>query len=173
MKKDLLQIATLIAIIISGTVGLNAQVNYGTPSEDEPLPEKLQGLRRAIEVAHFPKKNDPVNIEGTYYWKHATSILSKESEIKVIEYGAYIYYNDQWNLRRTYPNKDLDKTFGTKKQKMLQAHPYTWTENWRVGDALFGGWALWYFIGTTPDGETVCGYETIDTTSNVLITKKF
>ncbi|GAB5398924.1 MAG: hypothetical protein Aureis2KO_05090 [Aureisphaera sp.] len=149
---------------------LLAQADYGTPS-DEPLPEKLEGLRRAIEVHHFPKENDPIKIEDTYYWKHATSVLCRESEIKVIEYGAYIFYNDQWNLRQVYALKELDKTFGTKKQTLNQAEPYTWNKNWRVGESLFGGWALWYFIGETADGERVCGYETINTTANVLITK--
>ena len=117
---------------------------------------------------HFPKINDPVKIEDKYYWKHATAILSKDGPVKIVEYGAYLFYNGQWNLRRSYPLKELDKTFKTSKQQMLQGEPYTWTENWRVDDRLFGGWAMWYFIGETPTGERVCGYETIHTTSNLL-----
>ena len=144
-----------------------SQVDFGTPPEDL-VPEKLHGIRKAIEVRHFPKINDPVKIADIYYWKHATSILCKESEIRIIEFGAYIYYNDQWNLRRSYPLKELDKYFKTKKQTMLQAEPYTWTENWRTGDTLFGGWALWYFIGETESGERVCGFDTIHTTDNLL-----
>ncbi len=157
-------------LCLLSTPVITAQVNFGTPSVDEPLPEKLQNLRKAIEVNHFPKVNDPIKIENTYYWKHTTSVLCKESKIEVIEYGAYIFYNDQWNLRRVYPLEELDKTFGTKKQILNQAEPYTWNKNWRVGEDLFGGWALWYFIGKTVDGENVCGYATIHTTDK-LITK--
>ena len=144
-----------------------AQLNYGTPM-NEPLPEKIQNLRRAIDVIHFPKETDPVKIKDTYYWKHLTSIMCKESEIKIIEYGAYIYYNDTWNLRREYPIKELNKSFGTKKQLMNQAEPYTWVNNFRTGTKLYGGWALWYFIGKTSKGETVCGYAKINTTNNLL-----
>jgi hypothetical protein len=144
-----------------------AQVDYGTPPNDA-LPEKLQGIRNAIDVVHFPKENDPIKIKDTYYWKHATAILCKESEIEIIEYGAYLYYNNTWNLRRAYPIKELDKLFGTKKHIMLQAPPYIFLENWRVDKKLFGGWAMWYFIGTTSDNETVCGYGKINTTSNLL-----
>jgi len=158
--------ALLVLFSLFGFVA-NAQIAYGTPPV-ELLPEKLKGLRNVIEVAHFPKECHPIKIDDLYYWKHTTSILSKESEIEIVDYGAYIYYNDQWNLRRSYPLNELDTTFGTQNQKMNQAEPYTWPKNYRVGDALFGGWALWYFIGTTPNGETVCGYETINTTNTIL-----
>jgi len=143
------------------------QVNYGTPPENS-IPEKLQGIPRLIDVQHFPKINDPVKIGETYYWKHATSILCKETEVTIIEYGAYLYYNDQWNLRRKYPLKELKKTFGVSNKTLLQAHPYTWANNWRTDTRLYGGWALWYFIGKTSDGTTICGYETIHTTNNLL-----
>ena len=158
---------TFFLLLASFQIGL-AQTNYGTPNNETLLPEKIKDLKVAIEVAHFPKENDPVKIDNTYYWKHATAILCKESEIKIIEYGAYLFYNKKWNLRKSYPLKDLDKTFGTKKQIMLQGQPYVWQNNWRIGNKLFGGWAMWYFIGKTEKGETICGYETINTTSNLL-----
>ena len=144
-----------------------AQVDYGTPSI-ESLPEKLKSLKVEIEVMHFPKENDPFKIKDKYYWKHATAILSKQSDVKIIEFGAYLFYNDKWNLRKSYNLDDLDKNFGTKKQVMSQGEPYVWSKNWRIDNRLFGGWAMWYFIGVNDKGETICGYETINTTSNLL-----
>lgn len=158
---------SIILFLIGSLTTSFSQVNYGTPT-NAPLPEKIQGIRQAIDVIHFPKETDPIKIKDTYYWKHLTSILCKESQIEIIEYGAYIYYNDQWNLRREYPLKELNKTFKTKDQIMEQAEPYTWTKNYRTGTDLFGGWALWYFIGETSTGETVCGFETINTTDNLV-----
>ncbi len=149
------------------SVGGQSQIKYGTPS-NEPLPEKLQGLRVAIEVNNFPKEIDAVKIKDQYYWMHNTAIRCKESDVTIIEFGAYLFYNDQWNLRRSYPLKDLNKNFGTKKERLKHAQPYTWAENWRVGPSLFGGWAMWYFIGKTPSGEIVCGYEKIETTDKLL-----
>jgi hypothetical protein len=144
-----------------------SQVDYGTPA-NEPLPEKLQNLKVEIEVMHFPKENDPIKIKDEHYWKHATAILSKKSEVKILEFGAYLFYNDKWNLRKSYDLEDLDKNFDTKKQTLLQGQPYVWIDNWRIDNRLFGGWAMWYFIGTNDKGETICGYETIHTTSNLL-----
>ena len=161
MKYFLFTLALLIVHVCM------AQVDYGTPN-NEPLPEILTGKRRSIEVMHFPKKNDPIKIDDKFYWKHITSIVYKEGDITIIEYGAYIFYNNQWNLRRSYPLTELDETFGTIDQRMEQAQPYTFINNWRVDSSLFGGWALWYFIGKTGSGEIVCGYETIHTTSNLL-----
>ena len=144
-----------------------AQVNYGTPPEGE-IPDALKNIPKGIEVMHFPKINDPVKIKDTYYWKHATGILSKNDTLTVTEFGAYLYYNDQWNLRKTYRLKELDQFFGTKKQVLPQGQPQVWTKNWRVGNQLYGGWALWYFIGKDSSGKTVCGYATIHTTDNLL-----
>ena len=160
--KTFLRLAFLFVIQFTWS-----QVNYGTPT-NEALPNKLQGLKVSIDVMHFPKETDPVKIEDRYYWKHATSILCKESEVTITEYGAYLFYNGTWNLRKSYPIKDLDKTFDTKKNVLLQGQPYTWQQNWRIDTRLFGGWAMWYFIGTNKNGETVCGYETIHTTDNLL-----
>ncbi len=157
-----------IAIILLFLSQLSlSQVTYTTP-EDGVLPEKIEHLKVGIEVIHFPKENDPIKIKDKYYWKHATAILSKNSDVTITEFGAYLYYNDQWNLRKSYDLKDLDKNFGTHKQVLKQGEPYVWAKNWRVDKTLFGGWALWYFIGINEDGHTVCGYATIHTTSNLL-----
>ncbi|WP_299183070.1 hypothetical protein [uncultured Aquimarina sp.] len=158
----------IIALLIASTLNsLTAQIQYGTPINEE-LPDKLKALRKAIEVNNFPKKIDAIKIDNRFYWKHNTAILCKESEIKIIEYGAYLFYNNTWNLRKSYPLKELNKNFGTKKELMKQSQPYTWTKNWRTDSSLFGGWAMWYFIGITEDGETVCGYEKIETTNKIL-----
>jgi len=125
-------------------------------------------MPREIEVMHFPKVNDPIKINDQFYWKHATGLMCPIDEISITEFGAFLYYNDQWNLRKSYDLKDLDKFFGTKKQRLQQGQPYVWTDNWRVGDRLFAGWALWYFIGTDSEGRTICGYASIHTTDNLL-----
>ena len=144
-----------------------AQLNYGTPKNDQ-LPEKLNGLRKIISVHNLPKKIDPIKIENRYYWKHNTSIFCTETKIEIIEYGAYLFYNNKWNLRKSYALKEFNKNFGTKKGQLKRAEPYTWIKNWRTDSRLFGGWAMWYFIGKTANGETVCGYEKIETTSHLL-----
>jgi len=157
----------LFLISLSSCAITIAQVKYGTPTT-EPLPEKFDGLRQSIIVNNFPKEINAIELDGEYYWMHNTSILCLESDIAITEFGAYLFYNDTWNLRKSYPLKDLDKFFNTKRHIMRQAQPYTWTNNWRVDKSLYGGWSMWYFIGTTKDGETVCGFQKIFTSSNLL-----
>lgn len=156
-----------IVILLFNTAILLGQINYGTPKENQ-IPTKLQNLPRQIIVNNFPDKIDAVKIEDRYYWKHTTSILCKTDIIEIIEFGAYLFYNNQWNLRQTYNLKELDKKFNTKKQQLNLGQPYTWHNNWRTDTKLFGGWAMWYFIGITSSGQKICGYQKINTTDNLL-----
>lgn len=149
------------------SISSSSQIKYGTPSEKD-IPEKLQKLPKKIIVKNFPVVVDPIKINDRYYWKHNTLIFSKESKITITEYGAYLFYNGKWNLRKSYPLKELNKNFGTKKQVLKQAQPYTWNNNWRTDNRLFGGWAMWYFIGITDSGENICGYEMIHTTNELI-----
>ena len=84
-----------------------------------------------------------------------------------LEYTARFLIEEPWKFSVDI-EKELDKTFGTKKQALKQGHPYVWHNNWRTDNRLFGGWAMWYFIGKTTDGKYICGYETIYTTDNLL-----
>jgi hypothetical protein len=58
--------------------------------------------------------------------------------------------------------------FGIKDLTMMQGEPYVFKDNWRKDEKLFGGWALWYVMGETEDGELVCGYARVHTTDKVL-----
>lgn len=159
------KISILIGLLF--TLFSYAQRDFGTPSKED-IPDKLQKLKKSIVVQNYPQIIDPIKIEDRYYWKHNTMIFSKENKVTITEFGAYLYYNDKWNLRKSYPLKDLNKNFGTKKQVLLKAQPYTWNNNWRTDSKLYGGWAMWYFIGVTDKGEKICGYEMIHTTANLI-----
>jgi len=130
MKKIIVLIAVMYALIFP------AQIKYGTPINDE-LPEKLDSLRRAISVNNFPKTIDPIKIDDRYYWKHNTAILCKEREITIIEYGADLFYHNTWNLRKSYPLKELNKNFKTKKQVQTIGVPtILFLEDGRCGISL-------------------------------------
>lgn len=153
--------------IIFISISCNSQVEYGTPNKNH-IPEKLQQLEKKIIVKNFPSTIDPIKIKNRFYWKHNTVIFCRNSKITITEFGSYLFYNGKWNLRKSYPLKYLNKNFGTKKQILEQAQPYTWNNNWRTDHKLYGGWAMWYFIGKTDKGKIVCGYEMINTTKNLI-----
>lgn len=124
------------------------------------LPERFDTLAAVIIVNHFPSPvyaSTPANQKFKYYWKHTTSVFSPEVEITIDAFGAYIYYNDQWNLRAAYDRKQFSKWFDCKNGILIPGQPYTFPQNWRTDNRLNGGWAMWYFIGSAPDGKKVYG----------------
>jgi len=130
------------------------------------LPSKFDGLQEVVLVSHFPSpvlaSTDP-DEAGTYFWKHTTSLLSTSSDIQILEGGAYIYYNDQWNLRVSMDAKEFSKLFDIRKANMKAGQPYTFKDNWRRDANLRGGWAMWYVIGIDQNGQKVFGKGILDT----------
>ncbi|MBX2875387.1 MAG: hypothetical protein KTR30_24945 [Saprospiraceae bacterium] len=136
------------------------------PAETAPLPEKLAALPQKLKVGHFPSpvlaSTDP-DEPGTYFWKHNSTLFSAQEDATIVEGGAYIYYNDQWNLRVSMSAKEFAKLFGVQKGLMKAGQPYTFVDNWRRDSRLYGGWAMWYVIAELPSGERVCGIGKLDT----------
>ncbi len=100
--------------------------------ETDTLPSKFDGLEQLIQVQHFP---NPVyvsieeNEEGLFFWKHTTSLLSIKENIKVLEGGAFIYYNNQWYLRVAMGAKEFCKLYDIKNRIMKAGQPYTFKDN--------------------------------------------
>jgi hypothetical protein len=44
---------------------------------------------------------------------------------------------------------------------MKAGEPYTFVQNWRRDTRLYGGWALWYFIGEDDRGRPIVGYKAL------------
>lgn len=133
---------------------------------DALLPEKFHGMKEGLVVNNFPMKIYATTDEDhqrMYQWKHTTSVISLKEEMTIVEFGAYLFYNKQWNLRTTMSTKKFDKLFDTKKGQLKKGQPYTWKDNWRIDDKLFGGWAMWYFIAENADGERFYGVGRLET----------
>ncbi len=134
--------------------------------EEATLPEKLAKLPQKLQVDHYPSpvlaSVDPKE-PGTFFWKHNSAILSPKENATIIEGGAYIFVNNKWSHRVTYPSKVFSKLFKVKKGIMKAGQPYTFVDNWRRDYRLIGGWAMWYVIAELPSGERVCGIGKLDT----------
>ena len=135
--------------------------------QNAPIPEPLQVVEASLLVNHFPRivyaTTDDSRSDYPYYWKHNTAVLSPSEDVQIEECGAYIFYNAQWNLRVRYGVEDFASLFNCPKGRMKKGQPYTFVDNWRTDNRLLGGWAMWYFIGTTASGQRVCGYERLET----------
>ncbi len=138
---------------------------------DAPLPNRFDGLQPYLQINHFPTPvyaTTDKDVKAQYQWKHTTSVLSPAQNIQIDACGAYIFYNKQWNLRVNYDTKQCAKLFDCKKGKMKKGQPYTFKDNWRTDNRLYGGWAMWYFIGTSETGEKVYGVGKLDTVGELF-----
>lgn len=141
-------------------------LGFSQTAKDAALPAKFDGMEAILQVNHFP---NPVlaSIDSdepdTYFWKHTTNLLSPTENITIEEGGAYLFYNDQWNLRVAMTAKEFSKLYKIPKGIMKAGQPYVFVENWRRDSRLYGGWAMWYVIGTTDAGRKVFGIGKLDT----------
>lgn len=150
----------IIATICCFTYQVSGQDTTTYTAENAPLPSKFDNLSEKLFVNHFPspvKASTDIDEPETYFWKHTTSVISYTSDIQIIEIGAYLFYNNQWNLRVRMDKKDFVKLFNCPKGKMKAGEPYTFSQNWRRDSQIYGGWAMWYFIGKDEKGTTVYG----------------
>lgn len=150
----------LIFMLSIAYLGATAQDTTTFTAENAPLPTKFDGLTESLFVNHFPspvKASTDAEEPDVYFWKHTTSVISYTSDIQITEIGAFLFYNNQWNLRVSMDTRDFSKLFDCRKGKMKSGQPYTFAQNWRTDTKLYGGWAMWYFIGINESGETVYG----------------
>ena len=139
---------------------------------DAPLPHKFDDLKEGLLVNNFPTKiyaTTDDDHKSMYQWKHTTSVMSLNEEMTIVEFGAYLFYNKQWNLRTTMYPKKFDKLFDTKKGQLKKGQPYTWKDNWRTGNKIFGGWAMWYFIAENETGERFYGVGKLETVGTLYL----
>lgn len=154
----------IIIILIASSIGFSQEAVLA------PLPDKIGSLERLVKVDHFPPivhVSTDVDRPGEFFWKHTTSILATET-VEIVEFGAYIYYNDQWNLRATYGPKEFKKWFDKSKATIKAGQPYTYPNNWRAQTEIFAGWAMWYFIVKDERGLLSCGYKKLYTSDEML-----
>ncbi|MEM7163168.1 MAG: hypothetical protein AAF487_12095 [Bacteroidota bacterium] len=146
-----------------------------SPEEKAPLPDIFAHLENELKISHFPSpvfaSIDP-DEPDTYIWKHNTCLISFTKDIKVLEGGAYIFYNDQWNLRVRMEANEFCKLFDIKKCELKAGQPYTFADNWRRDQKLYGGWAMWYAIGVDKDGKKVFGVGKLDTVGELYLNKE-
>lgn len=155
MKSNIAKLLLLpFLLVLAGQV--SAQIpEYG------PLPKKFGNLPQELSVNHYPNpllaSTDESQKEFKYFWKHTTSVVSLYEDVEISEFGAYIYYNNQWNERVSLKPKDFEKMFNCPGAVLKKGEPYTFPDNWRKESELRGGWAMWYFIGKNESGKKVAG----------------
>lgn len=137
------------------------------------LPDELRKVPVSIYIQHNPNPNYPEVAESNkdykYVWKHSTSITSPNKELKVISAGSFIWYNEEgWKKNVDYNRRTFSKRFNCPKGILKVGETYTFNENYRFGNNLYGGDALWYIIAEDDNGNTYKGMAILETESELL-----
>jgi len=145
-------------------------IDEGDSENKEVLPLRIDTLDTGIKVIHTPSMvyatlntKDP-DKRGKYQMQHTTSVEALYEDLEIIEFGAYAWLNNQWELKTIYDrpfNQDeFIKWYNCNDGLIIKGEKYSDTDNWiGKGNVLNGREfdGLWYFIGKNKDGKLFVG----------------
>ncbi|WP_343523936.1 hypothetical protein [Pedobacter sp.] len=138
------------------------------------LPDKLRGLPSGIQLGHsptpvYPELNtDTVNYPGKYIWKHLTQVSGGQKELTVIEAGSFIWRKDKgWAANIRLDNASFADRFHCKNGVLKKGKTYTFEKNWRFGDQVYAGDALWFVIAKDAAGNLFKGIAVVETEGSI------
>lgn len=137
------------------------------------LPNILRKVPVGVMVTHtpnptYPEKTSDKNPPAKYVWKHSTTVFSPEKDLSIVEAGSFIWYdNSGWKKNMQFNRRTFTNKFNCPNGLMLAGKAYIFEENYRWGDQLYGGDALWYVLAEDEDGELFKGIGIIETESTL------
>ncbi len=162
-------------IIFALSISVQAQEAWS--DKTRVLPDALRKIQVAILITHspnpiYPEKTDDENTSAKYVWKHSTTILSPHRDLTIMEAGSFIWYDATgWKKNVEYDKRTFEKTFNCKSGLLKAGKAYTYQENYRWGNQLYGGDALWYVLAADNEGTLYKGIGLIETESTLQKTK--
>ena len=134
------------------------------------LPDTLRAIPVGITIFHSPNPNYPVFNENRkqskakYVWKHSTYVRSEIGDLEVVAAGSFIWFSAQgWFTNVQYTSRDFAKKFTCKNGILKKGETYCFEKNYRYGDDLYGGDALWFVLAKDKNGVLYKGIGLIET----------
>lgn len=158
--------AILMIVILHCSLVVGAQETWTDKSRI--LPDQLRNVENDIVISHYPSpvypelNTDTVNFRGKFVWKHSTSIKSNETLI-LVKVGSYIWTSKGWLLNMQLDLAAAEELFGIKKGILLKNKRYTFKHNYRYGNEIYGGDALWYVLARDKAGKLHKGIAIVET----------
>lgn len=139
------------------------------------LPDQLRGVPTGITLFHSPSpvwptaNNEQAAYLGKYVWKHSTSAFSIVGDLRVVSAGSYIWLKDKgWMPNMRLDSADFEKYFACPKALLRNMKHYTFSKNYRYGDALYGGDALWFILAYDKKGKLFKGVAIVETEGKLI-----
>ena len=168
MKKQL----TFVVLLLFST-SIFAQNEW--KDKTRILPEELRNIPVGIFLSHSPNPNYPILNDSTeivknkYLWKHSTFVQSIDKDLEVIKAGSYVWFSEKgWFNNIQFDNKMFSEKFNCKNGYLKKDIKYCYEKNYRFGNNLFGGDALWYIIAKDKEGLIYKGISLIETEAKLL-----
>ncbi|MCW3464917.1 hypothetical protein [Chitinophaga nivalis] len=134
------------------------------------LPDDLRNIPTAILLYHSPTpvypmlNDDTIGFPGKYIWKHNTSVKTMMADLEVIAAGSYIWSaNKGWIPNIKLDRQEFAKEFSCKDGILKQHRLYLFVKNYRYGNKIYPGDALWYVIAKDNNGKTYKGIAIVET----------
>lgn len=134
------------------------------------LPDALRGIPTGIELWHnptpvYPELNDDtVNYPGKFIWKHETTAFTRKGELKVITAGSFIWMGDRgWIANINLDNAGFADRFRCPGGLLKPGKRYTFAKNWRFGNKIYAGDALWFVLAKDHSGKIYKGVALVET----------
>lgn len=139
------------------------------------LPDELCKVPVALYIIHGPNPNYPEAADKNdrkgfkYVWRHSTSVMAPDKDLTVIQAGSFIWYSEEgWKKNVDYDRKLFAKRFKCPKGKIEAGKTYTFEKNYRWGNDLYGGDALWYVLAEDEEGNLYKGIGLLETESELI-----
>ena len=143
---------------------LVAQPLSGWTDKRRIMPDKLRGLPVGLTLWHTNNPCVPVKTDSLYLWKHSTMVRAEVADLEFVEVGSFIWYDASgWHPNLKEDAQDFAQNFDNPDGKLPQGKTFTFVKNWRFGNQLYGGDALWYIIARDKSGKLYKGYGIIET----------
>jgi hypothetical protein len=161
----------IVAISLMSSLGFSQSI---WSNKSRILPDKLREVPVGIIMFHtnnpnYPELNDDtLRSDAKYVWKHSTMAISKIEDLFVVEAGSYIWYNESgWKENMSFSAKEFERYFKCGDATLKVDAEYIYEKNYRYGNQLYGGDALWYILAKDKSGRMYKGLAIIETESQL------
>jgi hypothetical protein len=133
------------------------------------LPDKLRLVPTQLTLNHGPNPNYPElcqdpKVKAKYVWKHSTTVCSPHHDLEVVAAGSFVWYSPSgWQENVQLSKREFARRFDCPQGLLRKGECFTYQKNYRYGNDLYGGDALWYVIARDAEGTHYKGFGIIET----------
>ena len=141
---------------------------------DDPKPTTIESLDKlpvGLKVVHDPNparatESDSDKRRSKYTWWYKTTVNSTDQDVKIVEFGAYVWHEGKWVFSnfsgKPFSSKDFAQWYSCPDALIKEGKAYADPTNWGSGESLIARKARWYYIGVDSKGRRVKGEAVIE-----------